>query len=109
MTVAHLAIPNDDILARCSEPATVSVSTTFYRDAVIAGVEEAAFDQHVGARLGIAPIIVGAVGIDRQSANRHVTREDGMHFPHRRVDDLHPLDEDIPATVRLNERRPEIV
>ena len=89
--------------------AAVVVAARLDRDAVVAGVERAALDQHVAARLGIAAVVVRPVAADRDVAHRDVLAQHRMDLPHRRVDDRHALDEHVAAAIRLDEVRPQLV
>ena len=109
VAVLHRAVADDDVLDRHVHAPAVVVAAGLERDAVVAGVEGAALDQHVAARLRIAAVVVRAVAADRHVAHRDVLAEDRMDLPHRRVDDRDALDEDVAAAVRLDEVRPQPV
>ena len=86
----------------------VGVAPGLDRDAVVAGVEVAAFDQHVAARLRITAVVVRTVRLDPYAAHGDVRAQHRIDLPHRRVPDRHALDQDVAAAVRLDERRPEV-
>ena len=108
MAIFHSAVADDDILGRSSETPAVGVAAGFDRDAIVTGIEVAALDEHVAAGLGVAAVVVRSMRLDAHVAHRHVAGENGMDLPHRRVDDPHALDENVPAPVRLNELRAQI-
>ena len=99
--IAQLRI--DDVLHRDVHPPPVLVASRLERDAVIAGVEGAALDQHVLARLRVAAVVVGPVRGDRHVADRDARAQHRVDLPHRRIHDPDPFDQDVPAAVRLDE------
>src|SRR5215207_768017 len=103
--VPHLAVAHDDVLARHVDAPAVRVASGFDRDAVVSRIEHAALDQHVPARLGITSIVVGAVTADAHVAHDHVAAEHRVDLPHRGVPDRHSLDQNVRASVGLDERR----
>src|SRR3954447_19409577 len=57
VAVLHVAVADDDVLAREVAGDAVATAARLERDAVVAGVERAAFDQHVVAALRIAAVV----------------------------------------------------
>src|SRR5262249_1916797 len=66
-------------------------------------------NQHVGARLGIAAVIVWTMTIDAHVLHDHVATEYRMNLPHRRVANSDAVDEDVLAAVGLDELRAQVM
>src|SRR5262249_39111666 len=62
--VFHGAVAHHDVLAGRVQTAPVRVAAALDRDAIVARVERAAFDQHIDAGFGVAAIVVRAVAGD---------------------------------------------
>ena len=62
MTVGKTVIADDDVFTRnvCLTP--VAIAPGFYGDAVIAGVEQVVFNQHIAAAFGIDAVVIVAMG-----------------------------------------------
>src|ERR1044071_3014382 len=108
VAVLHAAAADDDVLRGDVQTPAVGVAAGLDGDAVVARVEGAVFDEHVLARLGVAAVVVLAVALDVDPADGDVGAEDGVEFPHRRVDDGDALDEHVLAAVGLDELRAEV-
>ena len=106
VAVFHGAAAHDDVFRGHVDAAAVAVAAGFDRDAIVAGVEDAVFDEDVAARFRITSVVVGAVGIDRETAHGDVSGKYGVNFPHGRADDRDALDEDVFTTVGLNKIGP---
>ena len=61
------------------EASAVGVAAGLDRDAIVARVEGAIFDEHVAARLGVAAVVVGAVALDVDSAHGDVGQSTGFN------------------------------
>src|ERR1043166_5373527 len=83
VAVHHHAIANDQIFRRHIDPASVGVLAGFDRDAIVAGVEDTFFDQHIATAFGITAIVVGPVAVDFDAAHDDVGGELRCDFPHR--------------------------
>src|SRR5260370_1023 len=101
---------------RVGEPARIqpggplaSLATPNLGVAVTAGIEDAAFDEDVAARLGVASVVVRTMALDGHATHRHVLAEHRMELPHRRAHDLDVFDEHVSTSVRLDEARAEVV
>src|SRR6476660_8658558 len=71
VSVAHLATAHDDVLARPCNPASICVAAALDRNAVVAGIEKAVVDQNIGARFGIASVVVRS-----EARYVHITNSD---------------------------------
>src|SRR5207248_1749020 len=78
--ILHLTVLHHDVFAGCVQPTPVGIASALDGDAVVAGVEDAAIDQHVDAGFGVATVIVRAVAGDGHAADRHIFAEDRMHL-----------------------------
>ena len=81
VSIAHLAMPDDDVLAWHGSAASVSVASALYGYAVVASVEVAVFYQHPVARLWVATVAVGPVIVDAHSFYCHIFRLERMDDP----------------------------
>ena len=72
--VLHRAAAHDHVLGGLVQPPSVAVAPALDRDAVVARVELAAFNQHVHARLGVAPVVVRPVRPHLYVPHRHIPR-----------------------------------
>src|SRR5215472_896129 len=115
VSILHMAALDHDVLAGHGDAPAVGISAGFDRDAIVAGVEVAVLDQHVGAGLRIAAIrvgssiVLGAGGGDRHLAHCDIRAQHWMNLPHRRVFQRHALDQQILATIGLNKLWPQIM
>src|SRR5204863_1391747 len=69
---AHAAAADDDVFHRHVDAAAVGVAAGLQRDAVVAGLEQAVFDQHAAARLGIAAVVIRSLRTDGHTAHGDV-------------------------------------
>lgn len=83
VTVIHLAVAHDDVLAGNSPRTTVTVAAALDSDAVVARVEDAVFDNHAVAGLGVATVTVGTAIDKMHAANDKVVAEEGVQGPER--------------------------
>ena len=81
MSVLHLAVAYDDVLAGALPEAAVIVASALDGDAVIAGVEVAVLYQHTVARLRVATVTVRPVIIDMYATHGDIGREQGVDDP----------------------------
>ena len=109
MAILHIAVANDEIAAGNVDAAPVGIASGFNRDAVVARVKGAVFDQDVGAGFGIAAIVIGAVRIDAHAADRDIGAEHGIQFPHGGVLHREAFQQHVRAPVGLNEVGSQIV
>src|SRR5450756_360052 len=107
VAVLHDAVLHDEVLARHMQSAAIGVAPALDGDAIVAGIEGAAVDQHVDARFGVAAVVVGTVTGDGHVAHRDVLAEHRVHFIHRRVDDGDVLNLHVGAAVGLHEHGPQ--
>src|SRR6266571_868293 len=56
--VFHLTAANDEVFGWHGHTSSVVVATGFNRNAIIAGGEDAFFDQNIATRFGIAPVSI---------------------------------------------------
>src|ERR1039458_1021980 len=74
--------PSDDqIYRRHSDAAAIGIATGFDGDAIVAGVEQAIFNQHVAAAFRVAAVVVRAVRNDVHTAHRDVGAKHRMDLP----------------------------
>ena len=71
-TLLHAAVAHQDVLRRRREATPVRIATGVHRDAIVAGVESAVFDEHVIHGFRIDPIIVRTVAEYIDAAQRDV-------------------------------------
>src|ERR1051325_6517963 len=107
--VLHPATLNDDVLGGDVDAPPVRVPPALDRYAVVARVEGAVLDEHVQARFGIAPVVVGPMTVDRHPLHSDVRAEHRMNLPHGRVRDRDAFDKDVLTAVGLNELRSQVV
>jgi hypothetical protein len=97
-----------DVLHRHVHAPPIVVAAGLQRDAVVAGVERAAFDQHVAARLGIAAVVVRPMAVDDDAATITLVDRTGWisHIGELRIGDA--VDEHVAAAIRLDEVWPQV-
>ncbi len=78
---AILAIANDDTRCSASHAPAISVPARFDRNSVIPHIKDAAFDQHIGAAVGVDPVAVEVATDKRDVANRDMIAVDGVDHP----------------------------
>src|SRR6185437_11276501 len=91
------------------DAAAILIAPGFDGNAVIAGAEGAVGDQDVAAAFRIAAIIVRPMTVDLDIAHGDVLTKHRVQLPHGRVPYSEVLEQDVLATVRLDEVRPEVV
>ena len=96
MTVFHTAVAHDDVFRRTTV-ATVAVTAALDGDAVVAGVEVAAFDKHILAGIRITAIAIGTFVLHMDIADDHIVAECGVNHPERRAEHRHTFDKHILA------------
>jgi len=94
---------DDNIPARDVNILPVAVAAGFDGDAIVAVAEIAILDQDAVAGIRVAPVRVGTFGIHSDVADSDIGAIDRTHDPHRRIDDVNALDENIGAADRLDE------
>src|SRR5262249_44029010 len=99
VAVFHRAVPDDHVFHSNADTTAVVVAPRLQRDAIVAGIEGAPFDEHVAARFRIASIIVRPVSHDGHVTHGDIGRQDGVDLPHRRIPDGDALDQDVLAAV----------
>ncbi len=72
MSVLHFAVADDYVFAGTFPQAAVVVTSALDGDTVVAGVEEAVFDQYSVARFGVASVAVRTVVVDVYATHNHV-------------------------------------
>ena len=70
--ILHGAVADDQVLAGHAHAAPVAIAAGLDGDAIVARIEQAAFDQHVGATFRIAAIVVRTVARDLDVAHGDV-------------------------------------
>src|SRR5882757_184739 len=99
MAIFHDAVLDDDVLARHVDTPAVLIVARFDGDAVVAGAENAADDEHAIAALRIAAIVVRAVAIDIYSTHSDIAAQDGIELPHGGVLDGEVFEENVRTAV----------
>src|ERR1017187_10222276 len=108
VAVLHGAVLHDEVLAGRVQAAAIGIASALDGDAIVAGIEGAAVDQHIDGGFGVATIVVRAVAGHGDVAHGDVLAQHRVHFIHRRVDDGEVLDLHVGATVGLHEHGPQI-
>ena len=96
---------HDHILRRAADPPAVLVVAGLEHHAVIAGAEDAVFNQHIAAGIRIHAIIVRSVGIHGHAADGEVPAIDRMNRPVRPAADGEPFQQDFRAVHQAEETR----
>ena len=108
MSVLEHAILDHDVLARRMEPASVVVPARLDRDAVVPCIERASADDDVPARFRITSVIVGPVRrVHAHPPPVTPVHENGWMTHMGELMILTPLIRTVPATVHLDEIRPQ--
>ena len=97
------AVAYMNVFAGAIHPPTIFVQARFYRNAIVARIHVAAFDEDVLAGAWIDAIIVWAMGQNFNGANDDVFAIDRMDRPERSILDRYAFDQDVAAVDRLNE------
>ncbi len=103
VSILHLAVADDDVLARFVPQSSVVVSSALNGNAVVAGVEETVLDEHAVTRLGVAAVAVGSVVVDVYAAHGDVFRQQRVYHPERRAQQRHVFYEYAIALVQVDE------
>ena len=109
VTVFHLAMADDDVLRWHIPFPAVTVAAALDGDTVVAGIEEAVFDEYAIAALGVAAITVGAIIDHLHSADCDVGRVEGMDHPERRAQQSDILQQDTLTLVERYELGPQTI
>ena len=107
VAVFHAAIPHHDVFAGDVDAASVAIAAALDGDAIVAGIEFATIDQHVGRALRIAAIVVGTVAGDLDVAHGDIPAQHGIEFPHRRIADGDAFEQNVGRAVWLHEIGPQ--
>ena len=105
MSIFHLAIADDDVLARLIPETTVIISAALDGDAVVAGMEYAVLDEHVLACLWVAAVAVRSFIPYGYAIHGYVLAEQWMDDPEWGVEHLDTLDEDALGADEIDELR----
>ena len=81
MSVFHLTMTNDDVLARHATCSSIPIPSAFNGNAVIACVEEAMFNQYTIARFRVTSVTVRAIIVDVHSSYSYIHTFQGMNDP----------------------------
>ena len=109
VSVLHLAVAYDDVLAGFVPESSVHVASALDGDAVVAGVEVAVLNEHTVTRFGVTSVAVGAVVVDVYASHGHVLAEQGVDDPEGRTQQGHALDEHTVTLVGVDELRAQSV
>ncbi len=105
----HHAFADYDVFRRHRHPPALFVPSALDRDAIVAGIEFAAFDQNILAGFRIAPVVIRAMTRNLHIAHRHIRAQHRMQLPHRRVLHRQPVDHHVAALIGLHKLRPQVV
>ena len=109
MAVGHHTVAHNDVLARHSPFATVVVASALDCDTVVAGVEDAVFDEDVAAGFRVTAVTVRAVIVYSHAANRQVSAHKRVNNPEWRAQKGDVFNQDSCAAVEIDGLRAKAV